>query len=732
VKWVFRVAVVAVLLAVGIGVAALLALPSLVESDEVRSRIEQAALEATGRTLSYESLEFGVLPPSLRVMRARVSGETGGDEDLLAADEVSLRVALLPLLIGAVVIDALVVEGAQLRLERGPDGLVLPSAPPKPSRADASAGPEPAAGDEGSDSGLSLGVRSVEVRSSQLTLLDRTVQPAVRWDLSELEARARGESLAAPIDLELSAGLGGGGTLRVTGTSTTGGELDLVLALDAVEVAPLAPYLADVSELAGALSGELRLGGPAAALTQAGADLRGRGMRFRQGDTAVAGDLSLRADVEQPLAAPAGPFELDATAATLALGSGLQKPADVPARLSGRIAPGAGGAIAVEQLRLVLRNLEAQGRVASLSPFVTELSAPAFDVAGWEALLPALADLRPSGPIRFDGLRFASQPPDLRGGAQLDGLSVEAQEGAPVSLRGGLVFEGNALRSEQASVEAAGQVSDLELRVDELFGKPRYRVRLKAREADSNELLTGLLAKPDTLYGPLGLDLDLSGALAGDPLQSLSGTIDFGVEQGRLVGVSLLRAVFDRLGSAGSLAVNLGKGFGGRDLQRFYGDEFELLRGALRIRSGVARTDDLTLRYRGYAVRLAGTLGLVDLAIDMAGELTLNEELDAAIASELSVKDYTPRQRVVPLARVDGRLDDPRVRLDSGVATRFAAAYAGDAYAGKLREKAERELGPGAGDLVDQGLGVLEGILGGGRSRPQAPSQPDPEPPADR
>jgi hypothetical protein len=122
----------------------------------------------------------------------------------------------------------------------------------------------------------------------------------------------------------------------------------------------------------------------------------------------------------------------------------------------------------------------------------------------------------------------------------------------------------------------------------------------------------------------------------------------------------------------------------------------------------------------------------VDLAIDMAGELTLNEELDAAIASELSVKDYTPRQRVVPLARVDGRLDDPRVRLDSGVATRFAAAYAGDAYAGKLREKAERELGPGAGDLVDQGLGVLEGILGGGRSRPQAPSQPDPEPPADR
>ena len=188
---------------------------------------------------------------------------------------------------------------------------------------------------------------------------------------------------------------------------------------------------------------------------------------------------------------------------------------------------------------------------------------------------------------------------------------------------------------------------------------------MKAHEADSNQLFTDLLSKPDTLYGPLELDLDLAGGLGGDPLQSLTGTVDFGVEPGRLVGVSLLRAVFDRLGTAGSLVVNLGKVFGGRDLQRFYGDEFELLSGALTLRDGIAHANDLTLRYRGYAVRLEGTLALADLGLDMSGELTLHEELDAAIAQELSLSDYQPRQRVVPLARVGGTLDAPKRASES-------------------------------------------------------------------
>jgi hypothetical protein len=731
-RWLLRIAAALVALLAIAGIAAVLVLPGLVESDPVRRRIERAARDATGRSLAYDSLEFGLLPPSLRVLGARVSGEQPGDEALLEARAVSLRVELLPLLVGAVVIDSLVIEAATLRLERGPGGLVLPRPPERaPPEAEAPA-VTPAVEDEAGPD-FSLAVRSVELRDATLDLTDRAVRPAAHWQLAGLDATARGTSLAQPIALDLVGTLASGGQLRAQGSVTTAGLLDLGVALDGLQLGPLAPYLGEGARISGALSGDVTLRGPADALDSLAADLSGRDVRFQQDDNALAGDVTLRADVATPTQAAAGSFELDATPASLTLGDGFSKPPGVPARVTGRIVPGAGGALAIEDVRLVIRNLEARGRVGSLSPFSVELSAPPFELKGWDALVPALASVRPTGRIGLEQLRFASGTRDLRGSVRLDGLVLRPREGAELTLRGEVRGEGGSLRSVGTTLETAGQVSDLDLQVGELFTTPRYRVKLSAREADSNQILTGLFAKPDTLHGPLGLDLSLAGAVGGDALQSLSGTIDFGVEPGQLVGVSLLRSVFDRLGSVGSLAVNLGRAFGGRDLQRFYGDEFELLRGALRVRDGIARTDDLTLRYRGYAVRLQGTLALADLGLDMSGELTIQEELDAAIARSLVPGDYQPRQRVVPLARVRGTLGDPKVVIDPVVATRFAAAYAGDVYADELRQKAEREIGAGTGELVDQGVRVLEGILGGGRARrapePAPGAEPAPAPP---
>jgi len=730
-KLVLRIAAALVILAVGVVVVAALALPRLVDSEEVRRRIERAAFDAIGRELRYEKLDFGLLPPSLRVMGPRISGATPSDEALLEAEAVSLRVALLPLLARAVVIDSLVVEGATLRIERGRDGIVLPEPPraePAESGGSATEGASDGEGSAGQEPAIDLGVRSVQLRDATLILSDRSVRPPVRWELGDLDATAEGHSLDAPIDLELRGALASGGTLKTQGSVTTEGALDLEISLEAVEVSPLASYVEGDVEMEGPLSGDVTLRGPAADLERLTASLRSSGLRFRSGDASLAGEVAVTADIAAPSRAAAGSFEVDATAALLKLDAGFSKPVGTPARVTGRIAQGSGGGLAIEDLRLVIRNFEATGRLSSLDPVRLELAAPPFDLKGWEALVPALADLRPSGRVGIDGLRFVAEPPDLRGAFELEDLVVHPRPEAPSSaltLRGRILGEGTALRSEGATLEAGGQTSRLALRVSNLFTAPQYRVALTAEEADSNQLLTQLLAKPDTLYGPLGLDLELDGRLGGDPLESLRGRIDFGVEKGRLVGVSLLRSVFDRMGAAGSRALDLGRAFGGRDLQRFYGDEFDLLKGALQVREGVAHADDLRIEYRGYAVRLQGTLGLADLALDMSGELAIGEELDAAIAKELRVADYAPRRRTLPLARVRGTLDEPEVRLDSKVAAGFAAVYASDAYAGKLRQKAEEKLGPGGGDMVDRSLGVLQDILGG-----RAPSKPPPaEPP---
>lgn len=97
-KWLLRILAALVSLVVAVAIAAVLALPSLIESAEVRSRIEGAAYQTTGRALHYDTLEVGLLPPSLRVLGPRLSGERPDDPALLEAREVSLRVALLPLL----------------------------------------------------------------------------------------------------------------------------------------------------------------------------------------------------------------------------------------------------------------------------------------------------------------------------------------------------------------------------------------------------------------------------------------------------------------------------------------------------------------------------------------------------------------------------------------------------------------------------------------------------------
>ncbi|MGH0033175.1 MAG: AsmA family protein [Myxococcota bacterium] len=717
-----RIAVGLVLLVVLAVGAALVALPRLLDDPSVRGRIEQAARDAVGRELRYAKLELGLLPPSLRAIDTALAGETPADPPLVEARQISLRVALLPLLFQTVLVDSLVVEGATLRLVRTADGIAWPRPDADAERAprddDAERGADGAEG-EASGTGIDLAVREVRLVDTTLLLDDRSVRPAVAWEIRELDATASGRSLDGPIELDLASALGSGGSLAVSGTATRAGDLDLVLRLDDVALAPLAPYLGgDVERLAGRVGGRVSLAGPADALETLDADLSGADLDLGLGDLEVRGPVSAQASIARPTADADGSFELDVTDAELLVSGGFTKPPGTKARVTGRVAPADGGGLALEDVKLVIKNFEARGRLGSLDPLRVELSAEPFELAGWGALLPALADAAPEGRLGLANLRYTAAPQSLTGQVSLDDVSLRSGGAAPIVLDGRLRADGKALVSEALVARAAGQSVDLDARLDDLFGAPRWQVAAAAKDADSNAVVGQLFGKPDTLFGPLGLDATLRGTTGGDLLQALQGRVDFGIVDGKLAGVSLLKAVTDRLGAVGNLALDLGRAFGGRDLQRFYGDEFELLTGVLDIRDGVARTDDLRFVYQGYVATLRGTLGLADLALDMTGDLTIQPELDAEIAQELNLPDgYEPRSRVIPLAAVRGTLDAPKVRLADGAAVRVASAYASSGYGGELRDRVEGELGEGSGIIVDKGLEALEGLLGGGSKR---------------
>jgi AsmA protein len=651
--------------------------PRLIERPEVKERIAAAARDATGRELRYEKLDVGIFPPRLVVEQVRLEG--GPRTKPLGAERVELEVALLPLFARTVLVDALVVSGAEVSLARTARGIELPIELPE-EKAKPEAEPKGSAAGEAAGPGVSVAVRELRIERSAVTLVDRTVKPAAEWKLADLNARARGRLAEdLPIAIDLAAKLDGA-PLSLGGEVTPGGKLDLEIALAHFGLSALGPYLPPPLALAGEANLEL--------------EVKGDAERF------------------------AGPLALDLTGAEITRGESFRKPKGERAALTGRVVRD-GDAFRLEDGKLALRDVQIALSVETAPRLSARLDAPRFALEGFGSWLPGLAASGATGSVALEQVEVKTEPLDVRGGIVLD------QVGAPVGetrglLSGRLDGQGNALAGENLELRLADQLFRIGLTLADLAREPKAKLRLASEGADAGKLIAGLSGKPSTLEGPLTLTGDVDVPLS-DPdalLRALSGNLALGITPGRLRGVSLLRSAFDALGGTGRAADLLGGGKRER-LERFQKDAFETLAGSFQVADGFARTNDLRLVYSDYQVDLRGVLGLVDRSLDFTGRLTLFEAIDQALAEGSS---GTPPARGVkrelPLAAVKGTLDAPRVVIAPEVALQFAASYyAGGERREKLEKKIEEKLGEGSGKQV---IDLLDSVLGG-RKREEAP-----------
>lgn len=691
------------LLALGL-VALAVMLPRIASSDAVRERLRLAALAATGAEVRFEELSFGLLPPRLIVTQPRVT-EPGRELPLVEAESIDLELRLAPLLARTVVVDSLVVEGASLRLVRTPQGFELPVKPPEPGGAEAGAGvpAEPEAPTQ--DSGFQLAVREFVLRRSQLVLEDRAVAPPVTWQLLDLDARARGTSFDEPIQVELSAELRSGGSLRLAGSVGLDGQMDLGLDLDDVALEPARPY-AGTAGLAGSVSGRLQAAGSVEAPRALRADLVLEGAEVQLQEMGFQGRLALEATLSGGPQGLAGPFQIDATQAAVRYGEFFQKPPGNAATASGKLAVGSGGQLELSDLQLKVQDFEAEARLRTGARTRLELAAPPFEVAGLAPLLPALAPYAPAGRLALQEVVVETEPLSVRGRVPLSELRVRPGEGEPIVLRGVLEAKGTAVASQGLEARVGGERVGLDVRLEDLFARPRYRVRLDTESAELQALLRAFGAPDDVISGPLTASADLSGALdAEEPLRAVRGSSRLAIGRGTLRGVSLLEGTVERLGVLGAFAFALGASQGGSTLQRFYGDEFESITGSFQIGEGRARSRDLRLLYRHYQVDLDGSLGLVDTSLDFRGTLTIHPEVDAALQAEPGSEG---REKVIPLAHIGGTLAEPRIELTREAVVAFAASP----RRRELEEEIDERLGEGTGREV---IDALEGLLGGRR-----------------
>ncbi len=735
-RWALRIFGALVLLGVAAFVAAALLLPSLLSGDAAATRIREAALEATGSRVEWEALDVTLFPPALRLEGATARAEELGSEPWLAAREVELRLAWLPLLARTVLVDSLSVEGARLALRRETEGWVIPGAASRGAAAAPAADEARDAEPEGgaaavpdADGSFQLALRRVALRDGALVVDDRSLPVPQRIELGALRADLEATAPDAPVEVSLEGTLGSGGGLAVEGHVAPDADLDLVLRFDALPMELLQPYLEQTLALAGRATGEAALRGTAGRLDRVGLSLRSDDAALASDELSASGPLTLELEVDD-LERPTGRFALDATRAVLVYQVLFRKPAGVEASAGGRFRTRDDGSLDVDFDTVRIRDAAARGELrGGPAPSVAVRVDTPLALDDWAALVPALEGL--GGRLALPELALAwpaaGGAPSLAGRAELDGVRV-ALGGDPARtlvLRGGLEAVGAGLTSRDLVAELGGQALPLSLRVEDLFGAPRWWVEGVLADADANVVASAWAQTRDAIYGTLGLETALSAPVGGETplLDALEGLVTLQIAPGRLRGVSLLRTATESIGPLAETALLAGQLFGGSTLQRFYEDEFSSLAGSFAIRGGRAHTRDLRLVYRLYQIDLRGDLGLADGSLDLDGDLTLFELDESGETPVRSVR------RVFPLAGIRGTVSRPRVAVAPEAALAWVAALrddgrgdaAPDGPGDDIRERQselEREiderLGEGSGREI---FDALEGLLGSGRRK---------------
>ncbi|MDX1483940.1 MAG: AsmA family protein [Alphaproteobacteria bacterium] len=189
--------VIGVLVVVVLAIGALLVAPSFIDWNAYRGEIAAEARKATGRALAIDGgIDVALLPaPKLSVAKVRLANIEGArDSDMVRLEALDLKIALWPLLSGKVVVQSVVLRGADIRLEKLADG--RENWKFKPPEAGQAAGGD--AGSPGSPgrAGDRITLKQVAIESSALSYRDSRRGSAHR--VAGINARIAAATLAGP------------------------------------------------------------------------------------------------------------------------------------------------------------------------------------------------------------------------------------------------------------------------------------------------------------------------------------------------------------------------------------------------------------------------------------------------------------------------------------------------------------------------------------------------------
>lgn len=384
-----------------------------------------------------------------------------------------------------------------------------------------------------------------------------------------------------------------------------------------------------------------------------------------------------------------------------------------PLRVANAAASFTGDALTLDSLTAGIGKTNVTGRASVrrlTAPVVDfEMAADRLDVRELQALVvPAPAGkantAKPSAAPDSDSLLLRTTGTGrLKVGAMTsDQLVLENVETTVALDRG--VMRLNPLTAKLFGGRHRGSVT-----VDARQATTSMAIASTLEQVDANQLLSAVTSVKDVLFGNLGADLKMT--LAGDTAaaitRSLNGTMALNLADGRLANINLKQEI-------GNIARFIGGQAAAERTTRL-----AKLTGSFDIKSGVARTDNLTAAIDGGALTAAGTIDLEDQSLNMRTTAVLSSDTAQKVGGS-SVGGFM----TTALANERGELVVPMIVTGTAANPRFAP----DAQ--KFAEMKVKSLVPGlGGGAAGKALGDLVGAVTGKPAAPAAEGKaPDAKP----
>ena len=688
-KWVFGLLLVLVVVIV----AAIVVLPMVVDPNDYKPQIVDAAEEQLGRSLAIESdLSLSVFPwLGIETGGVRVGNAAGfSDQPFAQVEEVGVKVKLMPLLSRRIEVDTLVLRGLNLNLEKDANGKTNWDDLARADEETASA-EEPEADRGGAP--MAFSIQGIEIEDARIAWDDRQAGQQYVLDGVRLVTGSLAPGETVPVEagvvftstqpaVKLQAELGA--TVETDADLTAFQVAGLVLDLDAsgeglpsggAKLTIKADVAADTRADTLTVDG-LEIQGPA---MSANGELA---VSALQTDPVMQGRLVIDETNLKTLASMfAAPIETtDPNALTRAGGDLAFNYAD--------------GALKLEPLTLTLDDSKLSGHLHILNPAQpivrTRMTLDQIDLDRYLPPAAAEGDAKATAETAvapsedpFAALRTLDLEAEFMVGqlkvnnARMRNVSARiiSREGVlTVDPMGADLYEGNF--NGRVVLNASGKT-------------PRIAARQSLTDIQVGSLLKDIAGEDRLLgKGELKVDVQVVGLTEAEIRRSLTGTSRFAFRDGAFKGVNIAQIIRQASQTLGLGGGRLETGTPGQT-------DFTELSGSVQMTNGVIRNQDL--RAQSPLLRIAGK-GTVDLPQDTIDYLVTTE-----LVGSLEGQGGKGRDELagIPIpVRVSGPLTSPTYRPDlEGVLTAKAEAELEERKQ-ELQEKAEQKIQDEVGDAL--------------------------------